>query len=68
MNRKGKGNKPRPNDSAGRRRLSVKKETLRDLDTKKERTIRGGGKEVSVPRDMCVTNSCFTCGCPIIVH
>jgi hypothetical protein len=68
MTRKGKGDKPEPGVPAGRRRLSVKKETLRDLGSKKDRTIRGGGKQVSVPRDMCVTNSCFTCGCPIIVH
>lgn len=68
MTRKGKGDKVKPGVPAGRRRLSVKKQTLRDLSTKKDRTIRGGDKLLSKSRDMCVTDTCFTCGCPIIAH
>lgn len=58
MTRKGRGDKPKAGVPPGRRRLSLKKETLKDLGTKKDQKVRGGvigtGQTAA-----CVTPNCF---------
>jgi len=64
MTRKGKGDKPKPGVPAGRRRLSFKKETLKDLGAKKDYKVRGGAIGTAHTAECVTPKVCYTVACP----
>jgi hypothetical protein len=56
-----------PAGKAGARKPKVRKETIRDLDAKKGKPVKGGAWTIPSPTYGCATVGCATINCGVLI-